>query len=542
MKISSENSTSVLNQTAALLLAAAVIELFPKTLLVDGRGTSKYFYYDFIFSFEFKFEFLLLIEERMRLIMRQKRSVRQIEMMPTNAALFMNHCHQPIVADRLTQIQQATVPMVQMGDFTLCCPQPISDELFIPFFKILEGFSCEVFSSKPFRIVGAASLDKKMLKKIAKQPSISSQSHLQLASEMALCAPMEETGLWYWRPKGDKLRQVLVKLWQEEVMKQNFELITTSMSFFKDRGERSFCQSHCEYFLRFGTSKIAEMAWIPNEHFNDPSLGLFSPKTFFGDRMHIFCSDEKLLEECISSLRFILKIPKILGFEFEIVLSVSSADPQKTNAKGVTLFKQVLKTCGLAYTLEKEYRKAFLASIDIRFADSLGRKWTGPFLSMPRVESNLGPKFGPKLVSSLAMTLKKKTTLALSAFGSLERICALLLEKKEGWIPLWLAPQQVRILTATRKTSSYAKEVYESLSTQGIRVTLESVEEKLKARIYRAMVEKVPYVILLGEQEEKAGILTICAYGKSEWQRLSLDEFCMRLNREIESGISELKN
>ena len=207
-----------------------------------------------------------------------------------------------------------------------------------------------------FRIVGAASSDKKMLKKIAKEPSISSQSHLKLASEMALCAPMKKTGLWYWQPNGDKLRRVLVKLWQEELAKQNFEFISTPVAFFKDGGERSLCQSHRDYFLRFGTPKIAEMTWIPNAHFDDPSSGLFSPKAFFGDRIHIFCPDEKLLEECISSLRFILKIPKILGFEFEIVLSVSSGALKKRRQKEQRFFQQALEKCGLAYTLEKEYR------------------------------------------------------------------------------------------------------------------------------------------------------------------------------------------
>ena len=144
MKISSENSTFVLNQTAALFLAAAAVELFPETCLSVGRGTYKYFYYDVVFPFEFKSEFLPLIEDRMRLILREKRAVRQIEMMPSNAAVLMRHFSQHIVADGLMQIRQATVPMVQIGDMTLFCPQPISDELSIPFFKILEGFSCEV--------------------------------------------------------------------------------------------------------------------------------------------------------------------------------------------------------------------------------------------------------------------------------------------------------------------------------------------------------------------------------------------------------------
>ncbi len=526
MEISSESPTFSLNQTAAVFMATAVVELFPNTLIVGGQGTSKYFYYDFVFPFEFKPEFLSLIEERMRLIIREKRTIRLMEMMPSNAATLMKHLHQEMIADRLMQVQQATVQMVQIGDFAVFCPQSTLKELSIPFFKILEGFAWEVSKSKAFRIVGAASLDKEMLKEIAKLPPLSLQSHLKLASEMALCEPMKETGLWYWRPNGDKLRQALVQLWQKELVKQNFELISSPAPFIEDGGEGSLSQSHREYFFRFGTPKIAEMAWISNEDFNDLSLGLFSPQAFFGDRAHIFCSDEKLLEECISSLRFILKIPKILGFEFEIVLSVSSVGAQKAKAKGSVIFRQVLEKIGLDYTVEKEYRAGTLASIDIRFADSLGRRWTGPFLSMPDV----------------AMPPDKGAMLTVSTFGSLERTCALILEKKGGWTPLWLAPQQVRILVATRNIGPYAKEVYEALSAQGIRATLESSEEKLKTRLYRAVVEKVSYVLLLGEREEKARTLMVRAYGESEEQVLSLDEFCMRLKREIESGISEFKN
>jgi threonyl-tRNA synthetase len=185
-----------------------------------------------------------------------------------------------------------------------------------------------------------------------------------------------------------------------------------------------------------------------------------------------------------------------------------------------------LEKTDLNYTIEKAYRVGTVASIDVRFIDCLGRKWTGPYLSLPDV----------------AMPPGKGRMLALSAFGSLERTCALLLEKNAGWLPLWLAPQQARILVANGKTDPYANKVYKALSDQGIRVAMDSSAEKLKTRLYRAIVEKVPYVLLLGEREEKAKILTIRAYGKSEEQILSLGEFCMRLKKEIESGNAEFKN
>jgi threonyl-tRNA synthetase len=526
MEISSDSPILSLNQTAAVLLAVAVVELFPDALMLGGQGTSKYFYYDFVFPFEFKSNFLSLIEERMRLIIREKRPLRSMDMMPSNAAALMLHNHQKIAADQLMQVQRATVQIVQIGSFSVYNQHQLLDNLLIPFFKILEGYPLEACKLKAIRIVGSASLEKESLKEKIRQPAISSLSHLKLAAEMSLCEPMEESGMWYWRPKGEQLRQQFIGLWRNEFVREDFNLISSPISLIENGREGSIRQSHREYFFRCGASKIAEMAWISNEDFHDSSLGLLSPKAFFGDRIHIFCSDEKFLEECISSLHFILKIPKILGFEFEIVLSISSAGAQKAKAKRLAIFQQVLEKTGFDYTLEKEYRADTLASIDIRFSDSLGRRWTGPFLSMPNV----------------AMPPGKGTMLAISAFGSLERICALLLEKKGGWIPLRLVPQQVRILVATRIMDSYANEVYEALSSQGIRVTLENGEEKLKTRLYRAMIEKIPYVLLFGEREKKAKMLTVRAYGKNEEQVLSLDEFCMRLKREIESGISEFKN
>src|SRR5690349_9269961 len=136
-----KNPIVSLNQTAALLLAAAVVELFPGVQIVEGCGNSKYFYYDFLFPFEFKSDFLPLIEERIRLILREKRAFRSMEMMPSNAAMLMKHQHQRIAAEKLMQTQRATVQMVQIGDFALFCPLHPLESLVIPFFKILEGFS-----------------------------------------------------------------------------------------------------------------------------------------------------------------------------------------------------------------------------------------------------------------------------------------------------------------------------------------------------------------------------------------------------------------
>ena len=337
---------------------------------------------------------------------------------------------------------------------------------------------------------------------------------------MALFCPSEEEGLWIWRPRGEQVKHQLLNVWREEMTKQNFGFISCPAP--------ATLHAHKNYFTRFGTPKLAEWAWISNDEFNDPSDGLLSPKAYFFDRAHIFSTEEKLLEESISSLRFILKIPKILGFEFEIVLSVSNGGAQKKKAKKSAILRQALEEVGLDYSVEKQYRFGTLASIDIRFADSfLGRKWSGPTLSFPD-------------------DAEGSDALAISAFGPLERTCALLLEKNEGWLPFWLAPEQVRVLTVSDHKGPFASEVERVLKARGFRATIDAGKDQLKgklnARLYQAVLEKVPYVLLLGEKEEKTKTISLRAYGESEEKRLTIDEFCETLETGMMIGNSEFKN
>jgi threonyl-tRNA synthetase len=462
----------------------------------------------------------------MRLIVRQKRAVKHLEMMPVNAASMMRHYGQSLAAESLLRIERATLEMCQIGTCAVYSPIPCLSALTLPCLKIFEAFPWNVSEQKGMRIVGAAAMDKGVLKARAKEPSVSSRSHVNIIKGAKLLEPLAEEGLWLWGPQGEALRQRLILLWREEHAKKDFSFIASPVARMGDGGERGLTEAHRDYFFRFGTSKIAEIALVSNAQSSDPSVGLFSPRAHFVDRAHLFCPEDELLRECISSLQFITDIVKILGFEYEIVLSVSSGGSQKLKAQGVAVLEQALKTMHLPYTLEKGYRFGMLAAIDVRIADALGRRWTGPFLGIPDV----------------VMPPGKGSMLVRSVFGSLERIVALLLEKREGKLPLFLAPEQVRILVATGKTSPYARQVSALLQAQGIRTVLAGSDAPLKQRLYKAFMEKVPFVVLLGEREEKAKILTVRVHGESEEQTLSINEFCMGLKCEMGSKTSELTN
>lgn len=427
-------------------------------------------------------------------------------MMPGNAASLMQHHGQDVVADKLLDTTRATVQICKIGQFVDFCPYPILDQLAIPHLKLIEVFPIELFGRKIMRIVGCASTDKDSLKQLAKQTPPSERSHLNLGPQAGLFEPMGEEGMWRWLPRGEKLRNQLIQWWREQHISQNFNILSSPVSTIEElRKSHAECHS---------LKKIAEIAWVTTEEEGDLFDGIFSSQAYTADFAHFFFLEEKLLQECISSLQFIIQIPKIFNFEFDIVLSISSEGNQKTRAKRVALFREALDKQGLKYSVEKSEKRGDLASIEVRIADSLGRRWTGPFLSFP----------------AAMLPPEKGCMMSRSTFGSLERWVALLLEKSGGWLPSWIAPEQVRILALGR--SAKAGEMLEALKTQGMRATLEHSEEKLKTRLYRAMMEKVPYVILLGEREEKTKTLTIRAYGENEEQTMTFEGFCNRLKEE----------
>lgn len=505
-----------MHQAASLLLAAAVTQLYPNAQLVEGQGTEQCFFYDFVFPFEFKEEFLPLIEERMRLILKQKEEIRIFEMMPQVAAGMLEHNGQLLAAEQLFLAKSATIWMCQIGQLTCPCPDPFVRWEEISFFKLLEALPVPLSPLAKVRLIGRSASDKKDLKNLSKT-RISDRCHLTLAQELQLFAH-NESGSWIWLPKGERLRQNLIAWWKALHQKQNFEFVATSAS----------VSATSEYFLHTHLSRVAEIKIFSAAEEVNPELGLLDSQDSFVDRAYISCVEDKLLEECISSLQFILDIPKILGFEFEIVLCISNDGSKKMREEAAHLLQQALKKINLDVRTEKSQNRGMFAQIEVRIADALGRKWTGPFLQIPQVSS-------PEV---------KRRVLIRSCFGSMERLVALLLERNAGYLPLFLAPEQVRILIVQPQWKNYGQQTKEELEAVGIRANIESDEEKnaLKTRLYHAIKQRVPYILLLGEREEKAQTVTVWAYGKSEEQNVSVDEFCTKLKSETRSHTSELTN
>jgi threonyl-tRNA synthetase len=469
-------SLAALRQTSAEVMAAAVVELFPGTLLVQGQSTPLGFCYDFVFPFTFQTEFLTLIEERMRLIVKEGRPLKVLEMMPANAAAFLEHHGQPKRASAVRAAKSALVRIVQSEAFIDWCEAPC-----LVHTGEVGAFKLQDFSEKEkvTRLSGTAFFEKSALKQFLKcVDGHAEKDHVRLGDQLKLFSSCPESH-WIWHPKGEALRQNLLTLWRREHAKQNFHFISRSAP----------CFTPPALLSRF--RRLAETVTSHHALSADERVGLFQTQVHLSDRAYILCSEGELLEECISSLQFMIKISKMLSFEYRLVLGAEEAP-----------LIQALKECQLDYDYDPEAGEAVL---EMRLKDALGREWTGPSLRLEKHHS------GERLLTR-------------STFNSIERMVALLVEQHAGSLPLWLAPEQLRVLVVGEQNRECAERVALTLQQLGWRLTIDARSARLGERVHDAMREKVPLCVLVGDREQKMGTVTIRAYGSTDEESVKVDE------------------
>jgi threonyl-tRNA synthetase len=497
-----------IHQSAAECLAHAALDLFPDTLLLGGRGTSQYFYYDLQFPFPFQKQNLSLIEERMIRLMKTPAQAKKREMLASNAAELFISRHQNLLAEKLKKID-GIVPIYERADFFDYCPFPFSLSWPHPAYIKLFGSEDIVHEGRKItRIVGAMSSDKGALKTLLKNPSPLSFNHARFASHEKLFYHSDE-GQWIWLPKGEILRQILLEHWKKIVYQEKFQCIST---FYPDHADpdAALLSLHQECFLKTGYDKLAEVAYFPMESHSDFREGLFETKSGFVDRLTQFSTEENFLQSCISSLHFILEMPRILGFEFQLTLGLSTAKGLRgghaKQINGHRVLQAVLEKSGLNYVVENDYRSGSKAWIEVKLSDALGRLWNGPFMSVPMHA--------------------QVPTVVCSMFGTMERFVGLMLERCQGVLPLWLAPEQARLIPLSKDARHYAGQIHRTLKNAGIRSEIDTQDTDLGSRLYQAIAQKIPFAVIMGDREIQTGDLVVRAHGSQQEERMNVDALC----------------
>lgn len=563
------DTLKTLRHSAAELLAVAVCSLFPKAQLVNGDATALGFYYDFFFPEPISAEQFPFIEERMRDFMRQALHFKVTEMMRKNAMELFKYHHQDLKVALLKANVETLVHVCQIGQFyDLAYPPFVETTKQIGVVKLLDISSLTVsLPGRPnlslTRIQGTAFPDTASLKQFLKMSEVAKEcDHRLLGKEMHLFATFDETcpGCWSWFPKGTLIREILLDWWREEHRRQKYQLVSTPnlvkthvldkthqplLSFEPAGPSYAVCPTKALLHALIFKSKLHSYRELPIRYCEYGQLydqvkeghlwGMLRARAFTADSAYAFCTSAQVSDELISSLQFIDKIFKIFGFEAHWHLISKSQNSKgflkKWDESQDSLVK-ALKMCGFAYTLDNEGEAPYGPTIEVRFTDALGRKWKGPYVYIDLYHPE---RFGLHYQGQ-DDRMHAPVMVGRSMFGSIERLTAILIEHYTGKLPLWLAPEQVRIIPAADKNAEYAAQVYSEVEQAGFRASVDYRKENLGAKVHAAESEKVPYMIVVGDKEEKNKVISLRRYLQEGMQDgMALEKFLEQLSSEVKT-------
>jgi threonyl-tRNA synthetase len=262
--------------------------------------------------------------------------------------------------------------------------------------------------------------------------------------------------------------------------------------------------------------------------------GLLRSRGFTQDDSHIYCTEEQLSDEITSLLDFVISVLRRFGFD-DFEFNLSTRDPQKSVGsdeiweKATVALREAMNRHGVEYKVKEGDAAFYGPKIDIDVRDAIGRKWQ---LSTIQCDFNLPERFELEYVGSDSQR-HRPIMLHRALFGSVERFFGVLLEHYAGAFPTWLAPIQVRVLPVAASHEQYAQEVVERLIADGYRVDKATADDQLGKRIRTAKVEKIPYVLVVGDDDLAAGTVGVNPRGGEVERGVTVDDFILRLASDV---------
>lgn len=567
-RLHSDPTFSKIRSSAAEVLAKIVHDLFPQALLVGGGSTNIGFYYDFISQQPMDKQILEILETTLRTHIKENRPVQSLSMMRENAFDFLTHHGHPILAQRALQEESNVISLFQLDSFYSLSQEPhIQSTEEIGSIKLLEIVKTQRFLQEEgsidiVRIIGTSFPDSYELKQFVKAyEKLKKYDHRLLGPELQMFQFLEKTGSinCFWLPKGKELQEQLISLWKEECQKITTQIISSPLvvpeSFINKEKIRllpSFEVQEEPYSLSFSRVKhhiqifkyqwlnaqslpirLGEIAPIYQQVEEVDRWGLFKGYSYQSDLVTIFCSSEQVAQELNYCLQFIKQTIRIFDLEAHWYLLTSEYKSTKSKYKkeAANWLTHALEGNNLSYETQELGGFNEEPRIEVRLVDSLGREWVGPCVTIIT-----------EAMEDFSEAKSKPIVLTRTVFRSLDRWIGLLIERWKGIFPLWLAPEQVRILGMGGKNRSYAERIYGMCKQQGYRVDLDCRDEKLGAKIHAAEKEKIPYLVIIGDKEASQGKISVrTLQDKDKTSLLDIEEFFKRfqddLNKSIEVNV-----
>lgn len=563
----------VIQHSAEHVLADAVKQLWPDAQVDVGRTDhSEKFQYDFKVAKPFTPEDLETIETKMKEIIGQGGPIERTELDRQKAHATFSSMGEDIKLKRLSDIDDGqTLTVFSHGAFTDLCRGPHVQNLKQIGAVKLTGTSAAYFKGdeqgeKLQRIYGVAFSSEKALKAHeALQAEIKKRDHRRIGKDLDLFSVSEDVGpgLILWHPKGAMIRHLIERYWKDEHIKDGYDLVysphVARLKLWERSGHADFysenmyspidvddqkfqlkpmnCPFHIQIFksrlrsYREFPLKMAELGTVYRYERSGVLHGMMRVRGFTQDDAHLFLTPDQLFGEIENVLAFIVKMFQKFGFQdYEIFLSTrpeKSVGSDENWSAATDALAHALKSQNLSYAVDPGEGVFYGPKIDIKIKDSLGRMWQ---CSTIQVDFSLPERFGLEYVAEDG---KKKTPIMLhrALLGSIERFFGILVEHYAGRFPFWLSPEQVRILGITDAHAAYAQNILKQLKDNGFRASFDHRNEKLGFKIRQAQLEKIPCMLIIGDQEVQNQTLSVRMHAE-EHKDQSWDNLLDLLNKE----------
>ncbi|HOJ57485.1 MAG TPA: threonine--tRNA ligase [Bacillota bacterium] len=577
-----EKELEILRHSTSHVMAQAVKRLFPDVKVAIGPAIENGFYYDFDKAEPFTQDDLGLIEEEMAKIIKEDLPIVREEIPREEAVAMFREAGEAYKAELIEDMpEDEVVSLYRQGEFVDLCRGPhLESTGKIKAFKLLSVAGAywrgDEKNKMLQRIYGTAfptveELDRhlEMLKEAEKR------DHRRLGRDLDIFSIHEEggAGLVYWHPKGGIIRKIIEDFWRDEHLKRGYDLVFSPHIAKKDLWEISghwgwyreniyspididgveyiLKPMNCPFHILMYKTRTrsyrdlplrwAELGTVYRYERSGVLHGMLRVRGFTQDDAHLFMRPDQLEEEIIGVIdlvKFMMEAFQYKEYEFE--LSVRDPNRKQEYAGSDDIWDlaenaliSAMNKAGIEFRRMEGEAKFYGPAIDVHIKDALGRGWQGPTI---QVDFNLPQRFGLYYIGE-DNAQHQPVMIHRTVLGSMERFVAGLIEHYNGAFPVWLAPSQVRIIPIADRHIEYAKRVEKTFRDLNLRVETDARPEKVGYKIREAQLEKVPYMIIVGDKEVSEEKISVRSRSEGDLGQMAMEEFTSRILKEISERV-----
>ncbi len=557
--------------TTAHVLAQAVKRLYPDTKCAIGPAIEQGFYYDFEFLFPFGEEHLKAVEAEMKKIVKESLSLGAYEVSREEAVLYMQERKEDYKLELIERLPVGeTISFYRQGEYAEFCAGPhISNTRHIKAFQLLSVAGAywrgDENNKMLTRIYGISFPKASALEEFLKlREEIKLRDHRKLGKDLGIFMIAKQgPGFPIFLPKGMILKNILLDYWREVHAREGYMEISTPIMLERTLWETS---GHWEHYREnMYTTQIDDLDFvvkpmscpggmlvyqsqprsyrelpmrlgelgIVHRHEKSGQLhGLMRVRAFMQDDAHIFMTEEQMIPEIQNVAKLIDEVYSKFGFQYHVELSTRpkhSIGSDEEWEEATNALKNAMDAIGVSYEINEGDGAFYGPKLDFHLKDSIGRTWQCGTIQL---DFQLPRRFEAEYTDASGMR-RRPIMIHRVLFGSIERFIGILLEHYAGKLPLWLSPVQVKILSLAERFNGYAREVAGELSHMGIRCEMDDRSEKIGFKIREAQLDKVPYMVIVGQKELDAHEVTVRKRDGENLGSMGVEQFVNCLKQEL---------